>query len=103
MGPELFVYYRVSAERVDEALGTVTAFQARLRCQHPALRARLLRRPAPAGGFQTWMETYAVESTRQPGGLTDELQREIESLDDLLRPCIDGVRHFEVFEALPPR
>jgi len=102
MGVELFVYYRVAADRIDEALATVTAFQARLRSRYPALRARILRRPDVSNGCQTWMETYAVESDRAVHGVNAELQREIESLAESLHPCIDGVRHVEVFEPLAP-
>lgn len=102
MGVELFVYYRVVADRIDEARATVTAFQARLQSRYPALRARILRRPELSNGCQTWMETYAVESDLPFHGITPELQREIESLAESLRPCIDGVRHVEVFEPIPP-
>lgn len=65
---ELYVYYRVAAERCAAALGEIQALQAGLRAELAGLEARLLQRSeAPEGqGYVTWMEIY-----RLPGGLDD--------------------------------
>ena len=99
---ELFVYYRVNAADADAARAAVLACQSRLRSRHPELSARLLRRPGEIDGRQTWMETYAVDSSRAPAGVDVELQAAIEAEAAAALPrWLDGPRHTEVFTASP--
>ena len=95
---ELFIYYRVRQLHRDAAQTEVRRFQAGLRAHHPALRARLLRRPAEIDGLQTWMETYALDDA--PGGISKTVQAEIAHAAEALARWIDGARHIEVFEPL---
>ena len=94
---ELFIYYRVSATRSAEALVTVQRYQRELRARYPGLSARLLRRPAQAGGAQTWMETYALDGALDGQGVGVELQVEIEASARSVLPMLDGPRHLEAF------
>lgn len=104
---ELFVYYRVRSGDETSALSVVTAFQNRLRQRHPRLGARLLRRSGLGGEVQTWMETYAMNPQQgEPpprqedvGGISEQLQQEIESLAADLAPYLAGPRHVEMFVA----
>ena len=98
-GRELFVYYRVAAASAYGARTAVEALQAALCAAHPGLEARLLRRrdDGPAGGVETWMETYAWPGT--PQGVDAALQRAIEDGAAALAAWVDGVRHVEAFEA----
>ena len=92
---ELFIYYRITAAGASRALRTVGAYQARLRSRHPGLTARLLRRPDEHNGTQTWMETYSFDA--HPGGITPQIEAEIECEAQALAASIDGSRHTEVF------
>jgi hypothetical protein len=94
---ELYVYYRVRAGDEPVALAIVRAFQAELRQRFPHLATRLLRRPEVHAGQQTWMETYAIESSTGDEGVGVELQHTIETVARALAPHIDGSRHAEVF------
>ena len=99
-GRELFVYYRVAAASAHGARAAVDALQAALRAAHPGLEARLLcrRGDGPAGGVETWMETYARPGT--PGGVDAALQQAIEEgAAAALAAWVDGARHGEAFEA----
>jgi hypothetical protein len=91
----LYVYYRIDAASVAEAVSAVGTFQARLRESHPALQAALLRRPGEQDGQVTFMETYAM-----PGGVNDGLQAAIDTAARILQPWQRGARHTEVFEPL---
>ena len=99
-GRELFVYYRVAAASAHGARAAVEVLQAALREAHPGLEARLLRRrgDGPAGGVETWMETYARPAS--PDGVDAALQRAIEEGAAVaLAAWVDGARHSEAFEA----
>ena len=100
----LFVYWKVSPERLAPALAAARALQARWRQRHPALAAGLYTRADADdradrdGGLATVMETYA-----QPGGLDEPTQQML--IDDsrlLLGPWCSGGRHVEHFDRLPP-
>ena len=97
-GRELFVYWRVVPATADKAHAAATALQSALRAAHAGLQARLLRRgDGPAGGAETWMETYALPSS--PGGVDATLQAAIEdAAAPALAGFIDGARHVEAFE-----
>lgn len=96
---ELFVYYRIPAERVAAAKVAVRAMQEDLRRTHPRLEARLLVRHDPAGGDETWMETYAVPGTSD--GLDGDLEARIAAAALPWAGLIDGTRHVEAFDAMP--
>ena len=99
-GRELFVYYRVAAAAAHGARSAVETLQAALCDTHPGLEARLLRRrgDGPAGGVETWMETYARPAS--PDGVDAALQRAIEEgAAAALAAWVDGARHGEAFEA----
>lgn len=94
---ELFIYYRSRAERSAEVAERIHAFQAGLCRRHPALRARVLRRPESRDGWQTWMEIYSTDTMHGPDGVSAALQQDIEAQAEVLRDCIEGGRHTEVF------
>jgi len=71
---ELFIYYRSRVECAAEVAALVRGFQAQLRLEHPALVARLLRRPESKDGLLTWMETYAF-ATMNPDHAIDAIRR----------------------------
>ncbi len=95
--PELFIYYRSRVECAAEVVAQVRGFQAQLVLEHPALVARLLRRPEPKDGLLTWMETYAFATMNPAPTLDAELQQQIEIRAACIRRLIEGERHTEVF------
>lgn len=94
---ELFIYYRSRVECEAEVAAQVRGFQARLMLQHPALVARLLRRPEAKGGLLTWMETYAFATMNPDRAIDADMQQQIEASAACLHGLIDGERHTEVF------
>jgi len=96
---ELFIYYRqqlVDAAHAAAWQDQVLAMQLSLQDRHPGLQARLLCRPEPVDGWQTWMETYAWPG--HPGGVTTALQDEIErEARRLSAAAVSISRHIEVF------
>lgn len=96
---ELFVYYRAPVADAAAVRTAAEAMQVRLCAQHPALIARLLRRPEPQDGCHTWMETYATDPAHAPGGIDPRLQAAIEHAAADLHPLLAGPRHTEVFDA----
>lgn len=92
---ELFIYYRATIENASVLHATVSHLQADLRTRHPGLQTRLMRRPEAADGLHTWMETYAAPT--HENGISDALQREIETAALALAPLIAGTRHVESF------
>ncbi len=94
---ELFIYYRIPVAKADEALAAAHAFQARLCTRHPGLTARLMRRPEMYDSEQTWMEIYAFDPERKPGGVTPECQSDIETEALCMAGLSAGARHTEVF------
>ena len=98
MPRELFVYYRVAAHNADALRLAVSAMQDRLRLALPGVQARLLRRTEATDGMDTWMETYAVPITTDPGGVSDSLCARIEHDAAAWQHLRAGPRHTEVFE-----
>lgn len=96
---ELFVYYRVRSGDVAVLQNAVFAMQSQLTARHPALRARLLRRPEETHAEQTWMESYATDPQLEPAGISAAVQAEIEAQAAALAPRVSGSRHTEVFIA----
>lgn len=94
---ELFIYYRSREEHASAVQARVLEFQARLRRDHPALLARLLRRPEVKSGLITWMETYSVDPMTTGPRLDEALLRQIEVHAQCLSDVVEGERHIEVF------
>jgi hypothetical protein len=94
---ELFIYYRSRVECEAEVAALVRGFQAQLALDHPALTARLLRRPDAKDGLLTWMETYAFATMNPDHAIDAGLQSQIESAAACLSGLIEGERHTEVF------
>lgn len=94
---ELFIYYRSRVECEAAVAAQVRGFQAQLVLEHPALVARLLRRPEPKDGLLTWMETYTFTTMNPDHSIDAGLQQRIESSAAGLRGLIEGERHTEVF------
>jgi hypothetical protein len=92
---ELYIYYRVRESAAAAARRDVAALQAALRAAHPGLEARLLHRPESSAGLQTWMEIYARPA--QPGGVSVEVQADIEARAAQHATHLEGTRHVEVF------
>ena len=96
---ELFVWYRVPAERAGDARRVVAAFQAALCAQWPGLQARILVRDD--GVVATWMETYARAPSDPSGaGVDAAIEAAIAAAAQPLAALIDGGRHVEAFTAL---
>jgi hypothetical protein len=96
VGVELFIYWKVAATLLPQALAAAQALQQALRLRHPALQARLLQR-ADEAGVATLMEVYS-----HLGGVGTALRQDIEQQAAAhlapLGPAA-GARHVEVFEA----
>jgi len=93
---ELFIYYRARAADESALQSEVMAFQRHLQNRFPELQARLLRRPEPADGWHTWMETYALPG--HPEGVYQALEQAIvQSAADMSVRLGCTARHVEVF------
>ena len=92
---ELFIYYRVKADRAETLLRQAQAMQQRLRYHHPRLSARVLRRPEASDGLHTWMEIYACDPAEAGAPPLAAIEAEAACLAEL----IDGARHVETFIA----
>ena len=96
MGPELYIYWKVAAARLPQALQATHELQATLLQRHPGLQVRVLQR-ADATGTPTLMEIYTL-----PGGITPAVHQDIEAQAALhLAPLAPPVvqRHVEIFVA----
>ncbi len=95
MSAELYIYWKVAASSLPQALAAAQTLQQSLRLRHPTLQARLLQR-ADDTGAATLMEVYS-----KPAGIDGALRLDIEQQAALhLAPlaCAAGARHVEVFE-----
>lgn len=90
---ELFIYYRVSPAHTDALAAAVGEMQSRLCHAHAGLSARLLCRPDPREGQQTWMETYRLPV----GADAVSLAAAIEQAAQPLQARLAGPRHVEHF------
>jgi uncharacterized protein with NRDE domain len=96
----VFVYYRVPAAHAGAAIEAARRMQWSLRQQHAGLQAAVMRRPVPAEGTVTVMETYARDAAEAPGGVDEALQRDIDAHAALaMAAWTVGPRHAEVFDA----
>jgi hypothetical protein len=96
---ELFVWYRVAADRAERVGVAVEAMQRLVKAQIPGLEARLLIRD-DGSGSQTWMETYALRegAATSSTGIDAAMQASIETAAAPIRPWLEGDRHVEGFE-----
>ena len=93
---ELFVWYRVAADRAVAARAAVQAMQRSLCAEVSGLDARLLVRDADASSMQTWMESYARANA--PAGVGVDIEAGIEARARPLAAFINGPRHVEAFD-----
>ncbi len=96
MAVELYIYWKVDAAQLQQALQATHTLQGLLRQRYPGLHARVLQR-ADSAGLPTLMEVYGL-----PGGLPPAVQRDIEEQAALhLAPLGPSSlqRHVERFEA----
>lgn len=93
---ELYIYYRVRAEREAELRRALSGWSARLCAAEPGLQVHWRRRPANAGdALRTWMEIWT-----HPDGVGVTRAARIEAEAALLQGMIEGSRHVEAFEPL---
>ncbi|WP_374580783.1 DUF4936 family protein [Pseudoduganella sp.] len=93
---DLYVYYKVQDAVAADLQAAVIAMQAGLAAAH-GVAPQLKRRPPAADGPQTWMEVYpSVDSAAFSAAL------EAAVAQAGLARWIDGPRHVEIFEDLPP-
>jgi uncharacterized protein DUF4936 len=99
-GRELFVWYRVRRDHIDEAGAIVGAMQGALRSAWPGLRTGWLVRDDGDAAAPTWMETYARDrvDAAGAGGIGGTLEAAIAAASQRLQPALDGPRHVEAFE-----
>jgi len=93
---DFYVYYKVQAAHAVGLQEAVIAMQSALAAVH-GIAPQLKRRPHAADGVQTWMEVY-------PGVVAESF---LASLDAAVAKAalvqwIEGARHVEIFEELPP-
>jgi hypothetical protein len=95
---ELYLYWKLPADRAAVALPALRAWQRTLCAEHPPLQARLLRRAdAGAAGLQTWMEVYQAPGDGIGAALQQRIRAEGDALLHAVQPCLQRV--LEVFEA----
>ena len=101
---ELFVWYRVDADRAERIGVAVEAMQRSLEARFQGLCARLLTRD-DGSGPQTWMETYALRegAATSSTGVDAAIQASIETAAAPIRPWLEGDRHVEAFEVVGRR
>ena len=74
--------------------------QRALRERHAGLQAAVMRRVDSAEATVTVMETYARGAGEAPGGVDEQLQRDIDAQAALdMAAWTVGPRHAEVFDA----
>lgn len=93
---DLYVYYKVQAAHAAGLQAAVIAMQSALSAAH-GVAPQLKRRPQAAEGVQTWMEVY-------PGVRGEPFLASLDAAASRagLAQWIDGARHVEIFEDLPP-
>lgn len=89
----LFIYFRLTGSRANEALQGLGAMQADLRARHPGLTARLLARTDSQDSAEpTWMEVY-----EHAHGLSEAFQADLRAAVQALPAGLIGPRHTESF------
>jgi len=91
----LFVYFKVHAQDASELWPALQTMAARLRMLVPGLGVRLMRRPQPHDGLQTWMEAY-----EHADGIGADVLSRIEAAASQLPDLLVGGRRVEAFEPL---
>ncbi len=98
MARELFVYWKLQADRAEDAAAATAAMQAELLQAHPGLQARVYRRADTRGEIATLMETYASTAA---AGVGSDWQAAIEAAAARhLAGWCAGPRHVEAFDRL---
>ena len=92
---ELYVYYRVAPAHWRDAAGAVAQWQRQLEKAHPALSARVLRRPEVRDDAVTLMEVYAGLGSFDAG-----FEATIARGAPALATWLVGARHVERFDAI---
>lgn len=90
MSTDLYIYYRVRADRAISFVPKVTAMQSDLQQRH-GIGTGLKRRPQAQDGFHTWMEIYL----QTPDGFEQQIDAAVAVHD--LAVMIEGKRHVEHF------
>jgi len=93
---DFYVYYKVQAAHAAGLQEAVIAMQSALAMAH-GVAPQLKRRPQAAEGVQTWMEVYPAA-----GGEGFLATLDAAAIRAGLAQWIDGPRHVEIFEDLPP-
>lgn len=93
---DLYVYYKVQAAQAAGLQVAVIAMQSALSAAH-GVAPQLKRRPQAVDGVQTWMEVYPCVAG---AGFLDLLDAAAAQAG--LARWIEGPRHVEIFEDLPP-
>jgi hypothetical protein len=93
---DLYVYYKVQAAHAAGLQEAVIAMQSALAAAH-GVAPQLKRRPNPAEDLQTWMEVYPATD-----GAAFLAALEAAAAKAGLAQWIEGARHVEIFEDLPP-
>ncbi|XLZ71363.1 DUF4936 family protein [Massilia sp. SR12] len=93
---DFYVYYKVQDAVAADLQAAVIAMQAALASAH-GVAPQLKRRPPAAAGVQTWMEVYPGVD---PAAFAQALDAAAAQAG--LARWLDGPRHVELFEDLPP-
>ncbi len=93
---DFYVYYKVQAAHAAGLQAAVIAMQSALSAAH-GVAPQLKRRPQAAEGVQTWMEVYPSVA-----GAAFLVQLDAAAARAGIAQWIDGARHVEMFEDLPP-
>ena len=95
MRRELYIYWKLAAADLPQALQATHELQAALQQRHPGLQARLLQRcevDGDSAGTPTLMEVYTL-----PGGVTPVVQQDIQVQAELHLTQLAVQRQLEVF------
>jgi hypothetical protein len=90
MNMDLYIYYRVAAERATQFSSAAAAMQAALSSQHQ-IASVLKRRPDIKDGHHTWMEVYLAV----PEDFALLIEQAVEQSG--IAALIKGPRHTEFF------
>jgi hypothetical protein len=93
---DFYVYYKVQAAHAAGLQAAVIAMQSALSAAH-GVAPQLKRRAQAAEGVQTWMEVYPAA-----GGEDFLASLDAAVVGAGLAQWIDGARHAEIFEDVPP-
>ena len=93
-GHELFIYYRALPEHAAALTEAAHRMQGALCVAQPGLAARLLYRPEPRDGLQTWMEVYVLPAEADAMQTAAAIEH---AANAALAPWLASARHVEHF------